>query len=167
MRDAARRAGELGRELLVTAGGLGLAPWAPGTFGTLAGVALAAVAGSGLPGPYAAWLLLLALAATAGCVATGRWAEARFGRKDPPPVVLDEVAGYLVAALWPAFPGWTHLAAAFLAFRLTDVVKPWPARGLQRLPAGWGIVVDDLAAGAWALLLVAALRLAFPEWMGT
>lgn len=167
MRPAPSRLADVARELLVTAGGLGLAPWAPGTFGTLGGLALAAVAGVSLPGPYAGWLLLLALAASAGCVATGPWAERHYGRKDPPPVVLDEVAGYMVAALWPVFPGWTHLAVAFLAFRITDILKPWPARGLQRLPAGWGIVVDDLVAGAWALLLVVGLRLVFPDWIGT
>jgi phosphatidylglycerophosphatase A len=56
----------------------------------------------------------------------------------------------------------SHLLAAFLFFRLFDIVKPWPARQLESLPAGWGIMFDDVAAGVYALLLMQALQF----WIG-
>jgi phosphatidylglycerophosphatase A len=72
--------------------------------------------------------------------------------EDPGPVVLDEVAGPWVAlallvTVRPGAPAPGALAASFLLFRAFDVVKPWPIRRLERLPGGWGIVADDLAAG--------------------
>ena len=154
-------------EMLITACGLGYAPVASGTFGTLGGVALAGLLGVLVP----AWYLPAVLGLAAGlCVAgapLGDWAERRFGRKDPGPYVLDEVAGYLVAAAWFEFPGWTHLIAAFFAFRLFDVLKPWPARKLEKVPGGWGILLDDIAAGAWALAVLSVLRMAFPHWLAS
>ncbi|HEX9792611.1 MAG TPA: phosphatidylglycerophosphatase A [Planctomycetota bacterium] len=153
-------------ELLVTCLGLGYAPVASGTFGTLAGIALAGIAGWFAPGFYLPLMVVLAVAATAASVAAGPWAERFYGRKDPSAFVLDEVAGFLVAAAWPAFPGWSHLVLAFLLFRWFDVWKPWPANSLQSLPHGWGIVMDDIAAGAWALLVLVGLRAAFPGFIG-
>lgn len=142
----------------VTCGGLGYAPVASGTFGTLGGVALAALIGSADPEHYLPWLLLgTALVALGGALAGG-WAERRYGRKDPGEFVLDEVAGFGLAAAWTAWPGWAHLGAAFFWFRVCDVLKPFPARRLERLGGGWGIVADDLAAGVWALGLTIATR---------
>ncbi len=155
-------------EALTTFFGLGHAPIAPGTFGTLGGLGLAAWVGWTWPEIYG-WILPLMVVALSGVgIALGRWAENRFGRKDPGPFVLDEVAGYLIAAWWPAFPagGLVHLAAAFLLFRVADILKPWPCRRLERLPRGWGIVLDDLGAGAWALGLLALLCLASPGLLG-
>lgn len=157
-------------EWLISAGGLGFAPVAPGSFGTLGGVALAALWGFGAPDHYFLGVLASAAAVAAVGVPLGHWAERHYGRKDPQRYVLDEVAGYLLAAAWWApqagfprgFPGWTTLGAAFFLFRLTDVLKPPPARRLERLPGGWGILLDDLAAGVWAWLLLAALHLVLP-----
>jgi phosphatidylglycerophosphatase A len=109
-------------------------------------------------------MIALALLGSAACIAFGAWAESHYGRKDPSNVVADEIAGQslaLIALPWGAalaargLVGALLLAAgAFLAFRVLDIVKPPPARGIQRLAAGWGILADDLVAGAYALTIV-------------
>ncbi len=153
---------------LATWFGLGLAPIAPGTFGTLGGVALAALYGWTWPG-YFLWLCW-GTAALLTWVArpVGDWAEGHYGRKDPGAFVLDEVAGYLVAVALPgvAFFGWPQLLAAFLLFRLTDIVKPWPARSMEKVPGGMGIVLDDLVAGVWALAIMGLLHRFLPQVLG-
>jgi phosphatidylglycerophosphatase A len=144
---------------LATVGTLGERLPAPGTtVGSLVGVLLFA-------GAAALWpdrLLVAALAGLAVLVPLSIWAcgaEAhRRGVGDPGPVVLDEVAGQWVAlallvAVRPGAPAPGALAASFLLFRAFDVVKPWPIRRLERLPGGWGIVADDLAAGLAAGLV--------------
>jgi phosphatidylglycerophosphatase A len=78
------------------------------------------------------------------------------GRKDPSHVVIDEVAGQLVTLL--ACPiRWQALLAGFVLFRLFDILKPPPIRSLERLPEGTGIVVDDLGAGVYGLIVLQAL----------
>ncbi|RMH05269.1 MAG: phosphatidylglycerophosphatase A [Planctomycetota bacterium] len=157
------RLADLPRETLVTFFGLGHAPFAPGTFGTLGGVALAGLAGAWLaPAAYAPAVLGGALVLALLGAPVGAWAERRWGRKDPGQYVLDEVVGYLVAAAWPVWPGWAHLGLAFLLFRLCDILKPPPARRLERVSGGWGILLDDVAAGVWALALLALVRVLFP-----
>lgn len=147
----------------VTCGGLGYAPVASGTFGTLGGVAVVALIGRFAPDHYLPLVLIAAVAIAAGGAAAGGWAERRYGRKDPGEFVLDEVAGYCLAAAWPSYPGWQHLLLAFFLFRLCDVIKPPPARRLEKAPGGWGIVLDDLAAAAWALALTVGCRLLFAD----
>ncbi len=154
-------------EMYVTWFGLGYAPVASGTFGTLGGVAIAALVGWFWPQQYLPILVVLCLVMSLLGALVGRWAERRYGRKDPGQFVLDEVVGYLVAACWMGFPGWTHLIYAFFLFRLTDIVKPWPARRLEKLPGGWGIVVDDLVAGAYALAILMGIRAVFPQLLGS
>lgn len=151
----------------VTCFGLGSAPFAPGTFGTLGGMALAALYAFTWPELYLPLTLASVALVSLGCAAAGRWAERRYGRKDPGAFVADEVAGYLVAAAWYPAPGWNHLIAAFLLFRLFDIVKPPPARRLEHLPGGWGIVVDDLVAGVYALPVLAVLHALLPELLAT
>lgn len=82
------------------------------------------------------------------------------GRHDPGFVVIDEVAGQWIALLGCPFD-WRHALIALLAFRLFDVTKPPPARQLEALPDGWGIVFDDVAAGLYAWGVAALLRLWF------
>ena len=136
---------------------------APGTWGSLPPVAIAIILawrGAAWPWTDLTMVVLLVLASIA-CVALGRWAESAFGGKDPSQVVADEVAGQAIALLFLPWrdPGadsallWNLALAgtAFVAFRFFDIVKVPPARGLQRLPRGWGILVDDLIAGAYAL----------------
>jgi len=154
-------------ENYVTCCGLGHAPVASGTFGTLGGVAIAAVVGWTWPQHYLVLILGLMIVISLLGVACGRWSEHKWGRKDPGQFVIDEVAGYLVAVALPVFPGWPGLIAGFFLFRLFDIFKPWPARRLEKLPSGWGIVVDDLVAGAYALLALVLLRMALPELLAS
>ncbi len=150
----------------LTVGGLGRLRPAPGTWGSIPPVAVAwalVLAGHGpgqSPWVYNGVLVLLGLAFTIACVVQGDHAEAVLG-KDPSNVVADEVAGQSLTLL--ALPTATlgtplstmmTLAAAFLVFRLMDIVKPWPARQIQNIPGGWGIVLDDLFAGLYALAVV-------------
>ncbi len=149
------------RKLLVSAAGLGYLPIAPGSWGSLAGVAIFLLAG------LSASPLITALICLAGVllfsilnVALGPWACSHYGCKDPSPVVIDEVAGYLLAVLFLPMDGanlYYSAACAFLVFRIFDIIKPPPARRLERLPAGWGILTDDLVAGLYANLLCQCL----------
>ncbi len=155
------------RRWMMTGLGLGFAPVASGTFGSAgaAGVAfllyLVDRSAGGMP-LMDAGLLVGTILATVGCVVWGRWAIdefARVARKpgDPGPVVLDEFAGQWVALIALPMPSlWWALAvfaAQFFLFRLFDVLKLPPARQLEKLPVGWGIVCDDLAAGVQANLV--------------
>ncbi|MGA9584080.1 MAG: phosphatidylglycerophosphatase A, partial [Terracidiphilus sp.] len=80
------------------------------------------------------------------------------GRHDPQFVVIDEVAGQWIALLGsPA--DWRHGIIALILFRLFDITKPFPARQLEKLPEGWGIVFDDVAAGLYALGVASIMRL--------
>jgi len=94
-------------------------------------------------------------------IALSPWAIREFGDKDPGRFVLDEAAGICLSILFlPARTGWgtgINLAAAFLAFRIFDITKPPPCRQLERLPAGWGILLDDLAAAVYANLVCQVL----------
>ena len=131
---------------IATVGGVGLAPVVPGTVGSLVALALLLLI------PFTPWSLAVTALAVAGA---GIWAagrtEALLDEHDPRSVVVDEVAGCLIAAF--ALPHtWKWLLAAFIGFRILDVIKPFPVRQLQGLPGGWGIVVDDLAAGLYTAL---------------
>jgi phosphatidylglycerophosphatase A len=134
--------------------GCGLVPRAPGTAGTLGAVPLYLLLRP--HGPLA--IGAAAIVATAvGVWASGRVA-ARLRVHDPQIVVIDEVAGFLVTQLG-APPTTAGLVAGFVLFRVLDQVKPFPARlAERRLAGGWGIVLDDLVAGAWAALLLVGAR---------
>ena len=135
---------------LATWCGMGLIPFAPGTFGTLGALPFA-VALSYFPVPFRAAFLLIFLVIAVW--ASGR-AQSLLGKSDPPEVVIDEVGGFLVAT-WLFRPSWANLAGAFLLFRFFDILKPFPVGFLDRkLRGGLGIVLDDIAAGgyAWACL---------------
>jgi phosphatidylglycerophosphatase A len=143
--------------------GAGFLRPAPGSWGSLV-AALAWLGGYRLAhlldvaAPVRELAVCAVLAVSVGlCIRWGSWAVLRFGRADPSQFVLDEFAGQLVALLLlPAAEGRDllfMLAGQFLLFRLLDVVKPPPARWVERLPEGWGIVADDLVAGAYANLL--------------
>jgi phosphatidylglycerophosphatase A len=153
------------RERLATAlasfGYVGFAPVAPGTVGSAAALVLfVPLRRAAAPGLELAAAVVLFLAG----VWAARIAEASLGVEDPGPVVIDEVVGMLVSLLWvPA--SWAACLAAFAAFRLFDIVKPWPANRLERLPGGWGIMADDLMAGVYANLAVQLLVWWRPEWM--
>lgn len=146
--------------LVVTCGGLGAARFAPGTFGTLGGIVIAAAVVLAVPVEFAQ-SIALAICLLVACVLNvllGPWCERRFGGKDPQAVVIDEVAGVLLTFLIAPRHDriWLWLALSFVAFRLFDITKPPPAPQLEKLPHGWGVLCDDLAAGLYA---GAALRL--------
>lgn len=128
---------------------VGLVPAAPGTMGTLAAfgpaVLVSKLPGLLYPAALAAFFLLSVWAA-------GR-AEAFFGRKDAPEVVVDEVAGFLVTMLYiPATP--LNLFIGFALFRLFDIAKPFPVRRAEVLPGGWGVVLDDILAGVYSNIIL-------------
>jgi len=144
----------------ITTFGLGRLRPAPGTWGSLPPVVLAAaMLAAGFPPLLATAVLLVVLVYfSAACLVQGDAAEARFGGKDPSTVVADETAGQclpllLLPAVAHASPlaGALTLLAAFLLFRVFDILKPWPADRLQAVPGGWGILLDDLIAGLYAL----------------
>jgi phosphatidylglycerophosphatase A len=83
------------------------------------------------------------------------------GKKDPGLVVVDEVVGMWVTLVGLPF-GAVTAAAGFVLFRIMDVAKPWPARDLEELPGGWGIMADDVAAGIYAHLLMRVVLLVWP-----
>jgi phosphatidylglycerophosphatase A len=106
-------------------------------------------------------MALVLLIFAGACIRDGEAAEARFGKKDPGQVVADETAGQCLPLMFlpaTAVAGWPAmlmtLPLAFVSFRIMDIVKPWPARQLQRVPGGWGILIDDLFAGVYALVVV-------------
>ena len=147
--------------LLATAGYVGLAPVAPGTWGSAAGVCLLLLVR--LTGNAGFEALLLAVV-----LAVGVWAataaERHYGRTDPGAIVIDEIAGMLIALFWIPV-GWPGLLVGFLAFRAFDIVKPFPARTAERLPAGWGVMADDVVAGLYAYLTVRLVAAAAPAVM--
>jgi phosphatidylglycerophosphatase A len=147
---------------LATAGGVGCAPVAPGTFGSALAVLLyfplAAL------GPLGYGLAALALLA-AGIPAAGA-AERIYGRSDDGRIAIDEVVGQLLTLSPLLFapplartPLFALLVTGFFAFRLFDIWKPGPVRLLERrLTGGWGVMLDDVAAGAFAALVLLLLR---------
>jgi phosphatidylglycerophosphatase A len=140
-------------KFLATGFGSGLAPWAPGTAGTLVGIPLYLLF-SVLPWPV--WLItVLAFTALAWHVADE--AERLFGRRDAQCIVIDEIAGLQWTLFWVA-PTVLHVVLGFLLFRLFDILKPFPARFFQdKLPGGFGVVADDLAAGVYGSLVLQIL----------
>jgi phosphatidylglycerophosphatase A len=134
----------------------GRAPIAPGTAGTVVGILL--------------YLLIKDLGAfgygavCAAVIAIGTWAagcvDRMYGTKDNSTIVIDEIAGYLIALFFIPF-SWGNVAAGFLIFRAFDIVKPWPLRRFERIPGGPGVMLDDLGAGVYtnAVLQIAALAL--------
>jgi len=148
---------------LATVAGLGDRLPAPGTsVGSLVGATACAAALAAFPSrPLGVLCAGLALLVPVGVWACGTEAGRR-GVEDPGAVVLDEVAGQwlalaAVAAARPHPVSVGLVAVSFLLFRAADVAKPWPVRALERLPGGWGIMADDLAAGALAALVHLAL----------
>jgi phosphatidylglycerophosphatase A len=142
---------------LATGFGAGHSPVAPGTAGSLVGLIL--FWPLQLLPLWVQLVISLALFALGVRVATAL--AARVGRKDPGLVVVDEILGQWVSLLALPLVPWTA-AAGFVLFRVMDVLKPWPARDLERLPKGLGIMADDVAAGIYANLVLRLLLLLWP-----
>jgi phosphatidylglycerophosphatase A len=157
--SAQAKAGLIGTlaTLLATGLGSGYSPIAPGTAGTVVGLVLYWPL-RGLP--VSGQLVATAILFVVGVWASTHVAE-RVGREDPGIVVVDEVVGiWVTLALLPF--SVTSIVAGFLLFRLFDIVKPWPARQLEDLPKGLGIMADDLMAGIYANLALRVVALVLP-----
>jgi phosphatidylglycerophosphatase A len=132
--------------LVAFGGGAGLAAKAPGTVGSLAAVPLYVLCAPLAAPSYVALLIVLTLLGVWACART----ERDLGVHDHPGIVWDEVVGMLVT-LFQAPSGWIWLLVGFGLFRLFDIWKPFPIGWLNaRVPGGWGIMLDDLAAGLTA-----------------
>jgi phosphatidylglycerophosphatase A len=143
------RAGFPGKLAFVFASalGAGFLPVLPGTLGTLVGIPL--VIGSACFGPLAGGVLIFLFIVLA--VWSSDVSAKLLARKDPPEVVIDEVAGILVTLYLLPF-SWVNLCLGFVLFRVFDILKPYPVRRLEKLRGGVGIVADDLLAGVYANL---------------
>jgi phosphatidylglycerophosphatase A len=141
--------------------GAGFGKPGPGTWGSVATVLLwFAYAWLAHPAPLTLTLaLILAIALTLLLGIPASTIVAReSGRHDPQFVVIDEVAGQAIALLG-SHANWRHALIALVLFRLFDITKPYPIRQLEKLPAGWGIVLDDVGAGLYALGVASLLHL--------
>jgi phosphatidylglycerophosphatase A len=143
--------------LLATAGGAGLAPIAPGTAGTAVAVGLVYLAA---PLPSWAYWLVTAAVTLVAVWAAGR-ADAFWRTHDDGRIVIDEVAGYFATMAFVDRADWRLLAIGFAVFRVLDIVKPPPARWIDRnLEGGLGVVLDDVVAGAQGAALMVGI-----EWL--
>ena len=135
--------------------GCGLSPWAPGTIGTLLGVVVYLLIMDFDVLFYLAFMLVIIGVGTA----TAEYTSEALGGRDHRAIVIDEIAGFLVACI--SLPSsWLYLLLAFVLFRIFDIAKPWPISFAdQRIKGGVGIVGDDLLAGLYTLLCVQALAL--------
>jgi phosphatidylglycerophosphatase A len=161
--------------VVATACGLGHLPKAPGTWGSLLGVAITYLnvraANSNLrfdtPPTHGHWsdrgwsFLSNQLGLALVVAVIGLWAASSasryFGEKDPQWVVVDEVSGQVIAYLGlltagPVLHSWKYLLLGFILFRAFDIWKPFPARQAESLPGGWGIMADDWIAGIYAAI---------------
>jgi len=149
---------------IATCGPVGDIPIVPGTFGSAVGLALVVALGQL---PLSGTVRTEVLAALAAAIlAIGVWASGKaeefFGRKDPGQVVIDEVVGQMITFLSVSHRArltWGWLLAGFVLFRILDIVKPSPARNLEQLPGGWGIMMDDCAAGLYGLAILSVFGL--------
>jgi len=146
--------GRTGAALLIaTWFGCGYAPQGPGTAGSLAALVIAIVLHLSAGAGRGAILLLTAILLLPGIWSAGVVAR-RAQLEDPQYVVVDEVIGQWITLAGASVWNWKSWLAAFVFFRLFDIWKPPPARQLERLPGGWGIVADDMMAGVYGALAI-------------
>jgi len=156
------------RPLIASCFGLGHSPIMPGTCGALLGPAIyIPLALTAASEPLQTALIAAALVVwCAITVALGGWAETYYQKKDSQKFVTDEVAGFLLTVLLfhdPARPVLTTLWA-FPVTRIIDILKIPPARRLEKLPRGWGVLADDLLGSVYAAVVLYVLKVAVPSW---
>lgn len=146
--------------LIATALGVGYAPFAPGTFGSAAGLVLWSL----LPASPLVQAVSIVVVFVVGAW-SGSVAERHFQRSDPGQVVIDEVLGMLITLfLLPV--GWPGAIVGFLLFRAADIIKPYPANRLERLHGGLGVMADDAMAAIYANLALRACLWALARTSG-
>jgi len=144
--------------LVCTVGGVGYSPIAPGTAGSAAGLVFYALLRWLGLSPLSEGLVILVIFIVGAW--SGTLAEKHFGMTDPGAGVIDEVAGMLVT-LYLLPVTWTIAIVGFFVFRVLDVFKPFPARQLESLHGGWGMMADDVMAAVYGnLILRAAIHVA-------
>ena len=145
------------REFFFTAFYSGYCPKAPGTAGTFVAMAIYVAENLIFSGVNSDLLncinLLIVALLIYPSVKITDYAEKFYNSKDPQSVVLDEVIGYWISVLFLPF-SLSYAVLAFLLFRLFDIIKPFPARSLQSLSGGLGIMIDDIIAGVYALIVM-------------
>jgi phosphatidylglycerophosphatase A len=155
--DPSRLPAPLWASVVATFFGAGRMKPGPGTWGSLATVLVWAMVSHLLP---TQWILPLNIFLAALVIALGIPAATRVARasglKDPQFIVIDETAGQLITLIGAPL-AWKSFLAGFILFRAFDIVKPFPLRQLEKLPEGTGIVVDDVAAGLYALAVMQLL----------
>jgi phosphatidylglycerophosphatase A len=142
---------------IATVLGVGRVPFAPGTFGSAAGLLMWAA----LPGSLLAQAGAILVVFIAGSW-SGGIAERHYGATDPGAVVIDEVLGMLITLFFNPV-GWTGAVVGFLLFRVFDVIKPFPANRLERLHGGLGIMSDDAMAAVYANMVLRILIALVPQ----
>jgi phosphatidylglycerophosphatase A len=136
---------------IATVCGIGYVPFAPGSFGSAAGLLLLPLVQASPAQSAAMIVFLFAIGSWSGGVA-----ERHFRKTDPGPVVVDEVLG-MVVTMFMNPSTWTARVAGFFLFRLFDIVKPYPANRLERVPGGAGVMADDFMAAVYANLALRVL----------
>jgi phosphatidylglycerophosphatase A len=144
-----------------TGGYVGYLPIAPGTFGSALGLGL--LWGIRTVGDMRLEILVLVLILVLG-IWSGSVVERYVGTVDPGIVIMDEIAGMLITMLLIPVTAISVLAG-FLVFRALDILKPWPARRLERLPGGFGIMADDVMAAIYGNLVMHGLSAVAAEWL--
>lgn len=135
-----------------TLGPVGYIPFAPGTFGSLVALLIVMTAKPGLP----LHAIISAVSLGLGIYFSGHAARV-LGGNDPGRIVIDEFAGMLAATLFlPNTPGW--MIAAFILFRVFDILKPPPIKAIEGLGGGMGIMLDDIAAGLYANIALQIIK---------
>jgi phosphatidylglycerophosphatase A len=142
---------------IATVLGVGRVPFAPGTFGSAAGLLIWAALSGSLPAQAAAILVVFVAGSWSGGIA-----EHHYGATDPGAVVIDEVLGMLIT-LFLNPVGWTGAVVGFVLFRIFDVIKPYPANRLERLHGGLGIMSDDAMAAVYANMVLRMLIALLPQ----
>jgi phosphatidylglycerophosphatase A len=137
-------------KIIATFFGAGFCPIAPGTAASFITALIYVFLLHGLAWPVQAFIIVAVF--LIGVPAASRY-SAELGRKDPGRVVIDEACGQLIA-LFMLPPGPGSVAAAFLLFRIFDIIKPYPIKKLEGFPRGWGIMADDVGAGLASALVL-------------
>lgn len=158
-----KTAGKNMKQFLAGGFGLGKLPFAPGTWGSLPPVIIYLVLGHLQPQANGYAMALLAVLFGWFCVQFSPAVMEKTQQKDPSEVVADEISGQALLLLAVALLEPVHICntavLGFALFRLFDITKPWPIRKLEKLPASWGILADDLAAGIYgAAVAMLAIR---------
>jgi phosphatidylglycerophosphatase A len=151
-------------KVIATALGAGYSPIAPGTCGTAVAVPLAWALASLSMWQFAIVTVLVTMIG----IACAHRADLAWGSHDDQRIVIDEVAGYLITVAPVDRHGWAPLAVGFVVFRIFDIVKPPPVRWLdEHLPGGWGVVLDDVAAGVMGAITMLLLdHFGALAWLG-